>query len=123
MVGVTRTTVEAHRPANMMNLQVEKRIGLDGKERPAHRNSAHQSFSLAPQALDTPSEMEPTQEPETRNTLPEPEEEVETPKTKRGRKHDYTPCVAMQFARLAIWQLEQIKPNDRWHRPRRADGR
>jgi len=27
-----------HRPVNLGNSQVEKRIGLDGKERPAHRN-------------------------------------------------------------------------------------
>jgi hypothetical protein len=40
MCGVADTTVETYRPVNIGNTEVERRTGLDGKDRPAHREPA-----------------------------------------------------------------------------------
>ena len=40
VIGSDGKQYPAHRPVNLGNSQVEKRIGLDGKERPAHRDPA-----------------------------------------------------------------------------------
>jgi len=84
MCGVSHTYVDGHRPNNLQSLQVEKRIGKDGKERPA-----------------------------TRRTEPKETEDHETiledkvPMPKSG-----PPSNGMYYAELAVMRLEEISKDD-----------
>lgn len=83
LCGVDEKTVKAHRPVNSGISGVERRIGLDGKERPAHRESRSelQGGPLHPDDL-SPSgpPIRPHETPspaQARDTPPEPEPEAE----------------------------------------------
>jgi len=85
LAGVSDFLVNEARP-QLLDSSTSKRTGQDGKEYPASR----------PKREDRKSEKE--------------EENEETEKTERRKVAP--PCDGMQFARLAVLQLEQIREDD-----------
>ena len=77
----------------------ETRVGADGKERPTTY-----------QKKDTLEDITETTTEDTPDETGEQEEETKAEKSKRMK---YTPpCIGLQYARLAIMNMEQIKDND-----------
>lgn len=92
LCGVSNHMVADHRPAQLGDSPSSKRTGLDGKERPAKREPANTN----PEPWETPAGYEtPTERPA------KPAAPVLGP-----------PSNGMQFARMAIMDLEQIRPDD-----------
>lgn len=90
MCGVDKNTVEAVRGPTGENHQL-KRTGRDGKERPAHRESA----------VPAPAAGRPADE----NVTERPHSEV--PHAKAG-----PPSSGMMFAKIAVMNLEEIREDD-----------
>jgi hypothetical protein len=88
LCGVDNHTVKAARPVNLGNSQVEKRMGLDGKERPARKGRE-------------------TVEEETAKK--EEGKQDSKPVTKREIG---PPCAGMMLAEVAVRKLEEIEEND-----------
>lgn len=88
LCGVSPALVDTARPNELPESGSSKRTSLDGKERPARREAT----DLAPR-------VDPSSEPA---VIPEP-----TERPKLG-----PPANGMQFARMAIMDLEQIREDD-----------
>jgi hypothetical protein len=102
LCGVDNHTVKAARPNNLGNSQVEKRIGLDGKERPATRNPS----TIAQDAPDA-------------DPLPDTgEEDADAPCTETGgkewkqKKKETKRPVGLEYAMNAIDSLKRIPLSD-----------
>lgn len=87
MCGVSHVLVNDARPRQLEDSSSSTRMSLDGKERPAHRPA-----------------------PE-RHAEPEPVEQS-TPKGETPKGIVGPPSNGNQFARMAIMDLEQIRPDD-----------
>ena len=96
LCGVGAPMVAQYRPVNCNNITVEKRIGLDGKERPASRPTS-------PSPAD-PDIIPGFNESDLDDTKPE---EKEVKKIEKQSVSD-----AEQFADMAIRQLERIRSDD-----------
>lgn len=94
MCGVSPQSVLNIRPEPTVQNGQSKRIGRDGKERPATAKS---------------NEGSPPQE-DAKHEEPEKFQEPETYRSERPRAGP--PCFGMQFARIAVLNLEEIREDD-----------